>query len=60
MEYVKGEKVKHPKQDAWGLGVVLENPNDDKVRIFSNMLEKSSFRQNLFSRLRWRENRLKV
>lgn len=34
MEYVKGEKVKHPKQDAWGLGVVLENPNDDKVRIF--------------------------
>lgn len=34
MDYKKGDKVKHPKQDVWGLGVVLENQHDDKVRIF--------------------------
>ena len=34
MEYKKGDKVKHPKQEIWGIGVVLENQHDDKVRIF--------------------------
>lgn len=34
MEYKKGDKVKHPKQDVWGMGVVLEDQHDDKIRIF--------------------------
>ena len=39
--YKKGDKVKHPKQEVWGLGVVLENQHDDKVRIFfENIGEK--------------------
>lgn len=41
MEYKKGDKVRHPKQDTWGLGVVLENQHDDKVIIFfENIGEK--------------------
>ncbi|GAA5097075.1 DUF3553 domain-containing protein [Wohlfahrtiimonas larvae] len=34
MHYKKGDKVKHPKQENWGLGVVLENQQDEKVRVF--------------------------
>lgn len=34
MDYKKGDKVKHPKQEAWGLGIVLEDQRDEKVRIF--------------------------
>lgn len=41
MDYKKGDKVKHPKQDVWGLGIVLEDQRDDKVRIFfENVGEK--------------------
>ena len=34
MEYKKGERVKHPGLPEWGLGEVLEDSRDDKVRIF--------------------------
>ncbi|OYQ75288.1 DUF3553 domain-containing protein [Wohlfahrtiimonas sp. G9077] len=33
MHYKKGDKVKHPKQEAWGIGLVLEDQRDDKVHI---------------------------
>lgn len=34
MEYRKGDRVKHPTKDDWGLGEVLENSNGDTVRVF--------------------------
>lgn len=34
MTYKKGDRVRHPKMDSWGLGVVLENSDSTKVRIF--------------------------
>lgn len=34
MEYKKGERVKHPTKEDWGLGEVLENSNGATVRIF--------------------------
>lgn len=34
MEYKKGERVRHPSQDEWGLGEVLANSNGEVVRIF--------------------------
>ncbi len=34
MDYKKGERVKHPGRPEWGLGKVLEDRWDDKVRIF--------------------------
>lgn len=34
MEYTKGDRVKHPTKDDWGLGEVLENSNGDTVRVF--------------------------
>jgi hypothetical protein len=34
MDYKKGERVKHPSMPEWGLGKVLEDSRDDKVRIF--------------------------
>lgn len=34
MEYKKGERVRHPIKDEWGLGEVLEDSNGVKVRIF--------------------------
>jgi len=34
MDYKKGERVKHPGMPAWGLGKVLEDSRDYKVRIF--------------------------
>ena len=34
MTYKKGERVKHPGLPEWGLGKVLEDSRDDKVRIF--------------------------
>lgn len=34
MEYKKGDRVKHPSKDDWGLGEVLENSNGATVRVF--------------------------
>lgn len=34
MKYYKGDKVKHPKQEGWGLGIVLEDQRGDNVKIF--------------------------
>ena len=34
MEYKKGERVKHPTKDDWGLGEVLADSNDGFVSIF--------------------------
>ena len=34
MEYTKGDRVKHPAKENWGLGEVLENSNDEFVRVF--------------------------
>jgi hypothetical protein len=34
MEYKRGERVKHPGMPEWGLGKVLEDSRDYKVRIF--------------------------
>lgn len=34
MEYKKGERVIHPAMDDWGLGEVLENSNNESVRVF--------------------------
>lgn len=34
MTYKKGDRVRHPKMDAWGLGLVLEDSDGSKVRIF--------------------------
>lgn len=34
MDYKKGERVKHPSMPEWGLGKVLEDSRDYKVRIF--------------------------
>lgn len=34
MEYQKGDRVKHPTREEWGLGEVLENSNGVSVRVF--------------------------
>ncbi len=34
MEYKKGERVRHPTEDDWGLGEVLADSNGETVRIF--------------------------
>jgi len=34
MEYKKGDRVKHPIKDDWGLGKVLENSDGTTVRVF--------------------------
>ncbi len=34
MEYTKGDRVKHPTKDDWGLGEVLEDSNTESVRVF--------------------------
>ncbi|GAA0796470.1 DUF3553 domain-containing protein [Marinobacterium sediminicola] len=34
MEYKKGDRVKHPKINDWGLGEVLEDSNTESVRVF--------------------------
>lgn len=34
MKYRKGDRVKHPTKDDWGLGEVLENCNSESVRVF--------------------------
>lgn len=34
MTYKKGDRVKHPNLDSWGLGLVLEDSEGNKVRAF--------------------------
>jgi len=34
MEYKKGDRVKHPTKEDWGLGEVLDNSNGSTVRVF--------------------------
>ncbi|MGK0393938.1 hypothetical protein Y019_03250 [Alcanivorax sp. 97CO-6] len=34
MEYKKGDRVKHPTKEDWGLGEVVENSNGATVRVF--------------------------
>ena len=34
MQYMKGERVKHPTKDDWGLGEVLADSTEEAVRIF--------------------------
>lgn len=34
MEYKKGDRVKHPTKDDWGIGEVLENSYSESVRVF--------------------------
>lgn len=34
MEYKKGDRVKHPTEEGWGVGEVLENSDGAKVRVF--------------------------
>lgn len=34
MEYKKGDRVKHPTKEDWGLGEVIENSNGESVRVF--------------------------
>lgn len=34
MKYKKGDRVRHPTKDDWGLGEVLADDNGESVRIF--------------------------
>lgn len=34
MEYRKGDRVKHPTKDDWGIGEVLTDSNGESVRVF--------------------------
>ena len=34
MKYKKGDRVRHPTKEEWGLGEVLGTSNDDTVRVF--------------------------
>jgi len=34
MEYKKGDRVKHPAKDDWGLGEILEDSKNNEVRVF--------------------------
>ncbi|WP_022943218.1 DUF3553 domain-containing protein [Psychromonas hadalis] len=34
MEYKKGERVRHPKLEDWGLGQVLADSDNDSVKVF--------------------------
>lgn len=34
MDYIKGERVRHPVKSEWGLGEVLEDSRSGKVRVF--------------------------
>ena len=34
MHYKKGDRVKHPAKEDWGLGEVLEDPSGKNIRIF--------------------------
>lgn len=34
MDYKKGDRVKHPTMDDWGVGEVLESTGNDSVRVF--------------------------
>ena len=34
MKYIKGDRVKHPTKEDWGLGEVLEESNIESVRVF--------------------------
>ncbi len=34
MEYKKGDRVRHPSKDDWGLGEVLADSNGENVKIF--------------------------
>ena len=34
MSLKKGDRVRHPAQVEWGLGEVLADPGEDKVRVF--------------------------
>lgn len=34
MEYVKGERVRHPKKPEWGLGEVVEDSTEKSVTVF--------------------------
>ena len=34
MDYKKGDRIKHPTKDGWGLGEVLEDSNAESVRAF--------------------------
>jgi len=43
MDYKKGERVKHPGKPEWGLGEVLEDSRDDKVRIFFTEIGQKTF-----------------
>lgn len=48
MQYRKGQHVRHPKKHDWGIGEVLEDCQDDKIRIyFSEVGEKKLSLQNI-------------
>lgn len=34
MEYKKGDRVRHPTQNDWGLGEVLDDSDGDSVKAF--------------------------
>lgn len=34
MNYIKGDRVRHPGMATWGVGLVLDNSEEGKVRIF--------------------------
>ncbi|MEO7359274.1 MAG: DUF3553 domain-containing protein, partial [Gemmatimonadaceae bacterium] len=34
MAFKKGDRVKHPTMEAWGLGLVLEDSEANKARVF--------------------------
>lgn len=34
MTYMKGDRIRHPAMDSWGLGLVLEDSDGMRVRIF--------------------------
>jgi len=34
MRYKKGDRVRHPTQDTWGLGEVIEDSSYDDIRVF--------------------------
>ena len=40
--YLKGERVKHPIKDDWGIGQVLTDSNDDTVKVFFSIAGEKS------------------
>lgn len=60
MKYNKGDRVKHPKRDDWGLGEVLADSDGGSVRIFLLKQVRRPYRWISFSPSRSRVQRLRI